>query len=371
MVEECIVSLTGDPITVGHRDIIKRASAIFRFVHILIPEVSSKRGALLSYEDRKAAIEKDLHDDGVFNGINFLVEPIYAGEALVDAAKRYPNCNTIVRGLRNEQDLIYEMDMGAVNRMLNPNIETVYLPCKPELSFVSSSMVRELVHLGKYETAEQFTSVDTTKLIKRACTKVVALTGGIACGKSTVRNVFKDCGWYVVDADQINREYVLGDLKCVEEIASALSPYGTVNVQDPTKSIAAIVFNNDDARSKLESIAFPVICNKIKDICCNWRETESKKILVEVPLLFEDRAKQFNDFFDVSVCVYASCETSMQRMMSSRNITVGEAMARINAQMPIDEKAKLCDYVIHNDFNVCLDELTYNAKDIISKIENL
>ena len=370
MVEECIVSLTGDPITIGHRDIIKRASAIFRFVHILIPEVSSKKGAILSYEDRKAAIEKDLSNDGVFNGINFLVEPIYAGEALVDAAKRYPNCNTIVRGLRNEQDLIYEMDMGAVNRMLNPDIETLYLPCKPELSFVSSSIVRELVQLGKYETAEQFTSIDTTKLIKRACTKVVALTGGIACGKSTVRNIFKDCGWYVVDADQINKERILGFPKYVEEIAAALMPYGKVNVQDPAKSIASIVFSNDEALHKLEAMSFPMIHSMIKDICCNWRETKSKKILVEVPLLFEDRAKQFNDFFDASVCVYASRETSMQRMMSSRDITVGEAMARINAQMPIDEKAKLCDYVIHNDADTSLFELRAKAAEIVEEIES-
>lgn len=369
MVEECIVSLTGDPITYGHRDIIKRAKAIFKFVHILIPETSSKKDALLSYEDRKAAIEQDLWSDGVFNGIDFLVEPIHPGEALVDAARRYPGCNVVVRGLRNEQDLIYEMDMGAVNRMLNPDIETLYLPCKPELSFVSSSMVRELVHLGKYATAEAFTSVSTMKLMKRACTKVVALTGGIACGKSTVRGVFEEHGWHVVDADQLNKERILGFPKYVEEIAAALAPYGKVNVQDPAKSIASIVFSNDEALHKLEAMSFPMIHSMIKDICCNWREDSSKKLLVEVPLLFEDRAKQFNDFFDMSVCVESPAEVCIKRMVENRGMTHDEAVARLKSQMPAEAKADMADYAIHNGADTSLLELRAKASEIVEEIE--
>ena len=369
MVEECIVSLTGDPITYGHRDIIKRAKAIFKFVHILIPEMSSKKGALLSYEDRKAAIEQDLWSDGVFNGVDFLVEPIHPGEALVDAARRYPGCNVVVRGLRNEQDLIYEMDMGSVNRMLNPDIETLYLPCKPELSFVSSSMVRELVHLGKYETAEAFTSVNTMKLMKRACTKVVALTGRIACGKSTVREVFKEHGWHVVDADQINKERILGFPKYVEEIAAALMPYGKVNVQDPAKSIASIVFSNSEALHKLEAMSFPMIHSMIKDICCNWREAASKKILVEVPLLFEDRAKQFNDFFDVSICIESPAEVCIKRMVENRGMTHDEAVARLKSQMPAEAKAEMADYAIHNGADTSLLELRTKVSEIVEEIE--
>ena len=370
MVEECIVSLTGDPITYGHRDIIKRAKAIFKFVHILIPETSLKKGALLSYEDRKAAIEQDLWSDGVFNGIDFLVEPIHPGEALVDAARRYPGCNVIVRGLRNEQDLIYEMDMGAVNRMLNQDIETLYLPCKPELSFVSSSMVRELVHLGKYATAEAFTSINTMKLMKRACTKVVALTGGIACGKSTVREVFKERGWAVLDADEINRECILKVRSTIKLIAKELAEYGEINVEDPAKDIAKIVFNNREALGKLEAISFPVINSYINSFIEDWRICPAKKIVVEVPLLFENRAAKFTDFFDTSVCIESPAEVCIKRMVENRGMKHDDAVARLKSQMPTEAKADMVDYVIYNGADTSLFELRTKAAEIVEEIES-
>ena len=112
MNSSCIISLTADPITVGHRDIIKRASSLFEKIYILIPEKSSKASHLLSYEERKKCIEQDVCKDGVED---FTVLPIPAGKTLVDEAVAL-GCNVIVRGLRNEQDLIYETDMAAVNR---------------------------------------------------------------------------------------------------------------------------------------------------------------------------------------------------------------------------------------------------------------
>ena len=148
----CAVSLTGDPITIGHRDVIKRAYAMFGRVVVFLAGGSSKKGSLLGYEDRKALVEAALAEDGL---TDFEVLPISG--ALVDCAKK-AGTDVIVRGLRNEQDLVYETDMSAVNRMLAPGIETVYLPCRPELSYVSSSAVRELARLGKFAEAARFSS---------------------------------------------------------------------------------------------------------------------------------------------------------------------------------------------------------------------
>lgn len=343
----CAMSLTGDPPTIGHRDIAKRAWQMFGHIVVFIPEQSFKSSSLLDYEERKTAIERDFELDGIKD---FEVKPIKKGQALVDAA-RDANCSIVIRGLRNGQDLIYETDMAAVNRMLEPAIETVYLPCKSELSFVSSSSVRELVKLGKWETAENFTSVQTLRTIKRKVTHVVALTGGIACGKSTAREVFRDRGWNVLDADNINRNEVLGNYAKIRDVADALAPWGNVDVSSPenaAKSIAPIIFNNEDARTKLENIAFPTILRYINKAISDWRICPSKKILVEVPLLFENRASSFNDFFDSSLCIWSKRHVAELRLIRDRGMTRKDAIKRLDSQIDSHFKAMLCDYSIEN-----------------------
>ena len=145
----CIVSGTFDPITVGHVDIIKRASKMFDLVYVLVAKTSSKSNSVLTYEN-KVEIIKDC-----LQGIKHIILPIE--NTLIDTIKTL-DARIVVRGLRNATDLIYEMDMSSVNRDLCPEIETVYLPCRPELSYVSSSTVRELCRLGKYQEAKKYCS---------------------------------------------------------------------------------------------------------------------------------------------------------------------------------------------------------------------
>ena len=365
MNSSCIISLTGDPVTLGHRDIIKRASSFFEKIYILIPERSSKSEHLLSYEERKRCIEYDVCKDGVEN---FKVLPIYIGKTLVDEAAEL-RCNVIVRGLRNEQDLIYETDMAAVNRMLKPSVETIYLPCKPELSFVSSSMVRELLKLGSYEVAEKFTSARTMMVMKRACTKVVALTGGIACGKSTAREVFKERGWAVLDADEINRECILKVRSTIKFIAKELAGYGEINIEDPAKDIAKIVFSSREALDKLEAISFPVINSYIQSFIEDWRMCPLKKIAVEVPLLFEARAARFANFFDTSLCIWANRNVMVDRLVKDREMSTLDAASRIAMQMDPEEKASLCDYSVENGADLSLEDFKKKISSVIDEIE--
>ena len=365
MTDSCIMSLTGDPITVGHRDIAKRASKMFGKIYVLIPEKSSRRGSLLGYDERKTCIENDFKLDGIDN---FQVVPIRDGCTLVDEADKL-GCNVVVRGLRNEQDLIYETDMASVNRMLQPDVETVYLPCKPELSFVSSSMVRELVRLNSYEVAEKFTSASTMATMKRACTTVVALTGGIACGKSTARNVFEERGWKVLDADAVNKNCILGVGPVRSRIVDALSGYGNISLENFTKDLADIVFSNNEARCKLESIAFPIINSYVTAFISNWRICQSKKIAVEVPLLFEPCASQFSSFFDVSVCIWAKPDVMLKRLQLDRGLSYDDAMKRISAQMAPENKASMCDYAIENSDDVSLDAFKLYVNNVVDEIE--
>ncbi len=344
----CAMSLTGDPITIGHLDIAKRAWKMFGNLKLFMPVMSSKKGSMLSFQERKEVAEYEFKLEDI---VGAEVLPIEDGQAFVDVAKA-AGCNVIVRGLRNGQDLIYETDMAAVNRMLDPSVETIYLPCKSELSFVSSSSVRELVRLGKWETAERFTSSYTMRKLKRKVTHVVALTGGIACGKSTACKIFEKHGWSVLSADEVNRNEVLGNYARLHDIAEALKPWGNVDMSNPTKaaySIAPIVFNNDEARDKLETIAIPAILRYINKYISDWRCCPSKKIVVEVPLLFEPRTKPsagvFKDY-DTTVCIYSDEDVAGQRLMQNRGLSYDEAVKRLRAQCSPHAKIQLCDYAI-------------------------
>ena len=256
-----------------------------------------------------------------------------------------------------------------MNRMLKPGIETIYLPCKPELSFVSSSMVRELLKLGSYEVAEKFTSTRTMMTMKRACTKVVALTGGIACGKSTAREVFKERGWAVLDADEINRECILKVRSTIKLIAKELAEYGEINIDDPAKDIAKIVFNNKNALAKLEAISFPVINSYIQSFIEDWRMCPLKKIAVEVPLLFEARASSFADFFDTSLCIWAKPDTMVDRLVKNRRMAVNDAVSRIEMQMKPEEKVSLCNYAVENSKDLSIEDFKQKISKVIDEIE--
>lgn len=361
----CIVSGTFDPLTVGHRDIIERAAKMFDMVHVLVAKTSSKPGHLMSYEEKVRQLKVDL-----CTLKNIEIHPIEG--ALVDQAKALGS-KVIVRGLRNEQDLIYEMDMSSVNRMLNSEVETVYLPCKPELSFVSSSMVRELCRLGKWEEASKFTSATALGIIKSKLTKIVAITGGIACGKSQVQKIFEANDWATIDCDNINRAHVLGSRYYSKMINDALFAKGYSDVLnsdgviDP-KKLAVVVFDPKcaDAKRIVEKIAWPVILDVVECAKSDWTWNKSNKMAVQVPCLFEEGSEDFTKIFDETVCITSSEQVQIERMVNTRNMTVEEAKARIQAQSPVESKAKKCDFVIENNSDLAV--LEANVKEVLEKL---
>jgi len=130
---------TFDPITMGHLDVIERASRIFPRIVIAVATNSGKN-PLFSLDERMALVhESTAHLEGIevesFNGL------------LVDFAESV-NVRVIVRGLRAFSDFEYEFQMALTNRKLKPTIETIFLMPKQDYSYVSSSNVREVAQLG-------------------------------------------------------------------------------------------------------------------------------------------------------------------------------------------------------------------------------
>ncbi len=130
---------TFDPLTHGHTDLIQRACHLFDKVIVAITDNSNKT-SLFTVEERLALAKQVLKDIPQVHVMSF-------SGLLVNFAKQQ-KAQVIIRGVRSSADFEYELQMTQVNRHLAPEIETVYLTPSPSLSFIASSLVREVVRLG-------------------------------------------------------------------------------------------------------------------------------------------------------------------------------------------------------------------------------
>jgi pantetheine-phosphate adenylyltransferase len=127
-----------DPVTLGHLDIIRRAAGMFDDVIVCVVANPNKQGTF-SIEERKALIEQVCAD---IPGVR--VDSFYG--LLVDYC-REQGATAVVKGLRDSTDYDYELPMAHMNRSI-AGVDTVFLPTRSDLSFVSSSLCREVTRLG-------------------------------------------------------------------------------------------------------------------------------------------------------------------------------------------------------------------------------
>ena len=128
-----------DPITNGHLDIICRASKLFDELQIGVLYNPNKKG-LFNFDERIELIKS------CTNHLNNIKIVSFDG-LLVNYCQKN-EIDTLVRGVRTGADIEYELQMAHMNRELNPNIETIILPTKTEYSFISSSLIKEVLTVG-------------------------------------------------------------------------------------------------------------------------------------------------------------------------------------------------------------------------------
>jgi pantetheine-phosphate adenylyltransferase len=131
---------TYDPVTMGHVDVITRAARIFDRVVVGVVGNPHHKTPLFGVDERCAFLEEALAD--LTN-----VEVTVFSELVVDFARRW-DAKVIVKGLRVVSDFEWEFQMNQLNRHLAPEIETVYVMASPQVSFVSSSGVKEIALFG-------------------------------------------------------------------------------------------------------------------------------------------------------------------------------------------------------------------------------
>ena len=131
---------TFDPVTLGHVDVIRRASAIFDRVVVGVVRDPHHKQTTFTVEERVAFLE-----DALASCENVVVDVF--SELVVEFARKH-DAKTMVKGLRVISDFEWEFQMNHLNRVLAPEIETVYVMSSPQYSFVSSSGVKEIASFG-------------------------------------------------------------------------------------------------------------------------------------------------------------------------------------------------------------------------------
>jgi len=130
---------TFDPITLGHLDVIVRSLPLFDRIEVAVGYNSNKK-TLFSAEERAELIAQSVSQ--------WPKVRVSIMEGLTVNTLKTLNCQVIIRGLRAISDFEYEMQMALMNRRLLPEAETLYLMPKEELTYLNSSIVRELAQMG-------------------------------------------------------------------------------------------------------------------------------------------------------------------------------------------------------------------------------
>jgi len=175
---------------------------------------------------------------------------------------------------------------------------------------------------------------------------IIGLTGGIACGKTTVAKMFQKLGAYVIDADLIGHQILKREPEVKRQIVKTFGQ-GVLNDKGEVdrSKLGPIVFDNPELLQSLNKIIHPPIINAInEEIKVILSFPEYKAILVDVVLLIECNMMNIMDYV---VLVHAEDGIQMQRLMQ-RGLSKEDAQKRINSQMSFQEKRKFADFIIYN-----------------------
>lgn len=175
----------------------------------------------------------------------------------------------------------------------------------------------------------------------------VALTGGIACGKSTVAQRLAELGVPIVDADRLARDVVAPGTPGLADVVATfgdgvLLPDGSLD----RKALGSIVFADRARRAALEAITHPRIAAESARRMSELAATDAPYLVYEAALVVENG---IHGAFDALVVVAVSPDVQLARLMARDGIGRSAAEERIAAQLPLERKIDLADFVIRND----------------------
>ena len=187
---------------------------------------------------------------------------------------------------------------------------------------------------------------------------IIGLTGGIACGKSVVSDIFEKQGIPIIDTDIISRKVMSEGQDCYSEVVSNF-PDAIENGSISRSLLKKIVFNDKQKLAILNSITHKYIKQEtIKEI-----EKQNDIAVVVVPLMFESG---FDKLCDCVICVSADKNERINRIVNRDNISRELAENIINSQLSDEEREAKSDYIIANNSSV--EDLTNKANKVLKSI---
>ena len=188
----------------------------------------------------------------------------------------------------------------------------------------------------------------------------VALTGGIATGKSSVAKMFEEDGFVVIDADKIAHDML------DEQAQTVAQMFGDEVVHDgkvDRKRLGAIVFAEPRERKRLEALLHPLIYQRIAERA-QREDAKGRPYIVDIPLFFEGKRYPIAR----TLVVYAPQSLQIERCMQRDGLEREAVLERLAAQIDIEEKRYMADYVIDNSKDQTQLRVEYEkAKEAILK----
>ena len=197
---------------------------------------------------------------------------------------------------------------------------------------------------------------------------LVGLTGGVACGKSSVARLFQDCGAILIDADVLARTVVERGKPALKDIArvfgkKALQADGTLN----RPALGKIVFASPAKLKKLNAIVHPRVAREQAKMTREIASQEPHAIVIyDAPVLIEAGAQKR---MDKIIVVSAAEKTQMKSLPNPNHLSKTEALRRIKIQLPLSKKVTLADYVI--DGTLSYEQTKHEVERIFAELKQL
>ncbi len=195
--------------------------------------------------------------------------------------------------------------------------------------------------------------------------KVIAVTGGIGSGQSSVCEFLKQHGCKVIDVDKKAKQIIAKDKTLQKELRKAFGDrifYS--NRQLNRQMLANIAFRDEQKTQLLNKLVHPRMVAEIVEEMEEARFSQRYPLIViDAALIFEISIEQM---FDVIVVVHADLQRRVERVKSRDNLSEADILARVNRQIPLEEKRKWADFEIDN--NGTLEELHTQTKKVLEKL---
>ncbi|HET7215054.1 MAG TPA: dephospho-CoA kinase [Terriglobia bacterium] len=171
------------------------------------------------------------------------------------------------------------------------------------------------------------------------------LTGGIASGKSTVAQLFRELGAHIIDADQIGHEMLLASSAAFPDLLLAFGPEVLNSAGNIDRSkLGPLVFSNPARLHQLNSIVHPRIIERSSQLAAaHCAENPGAVVIVDAALIYETGIP---GRFVKTIVAWCRPDQQVERLMAKTGLNREEADRRIASQMPADEKRRRADFVI-------------------------